>query len=256
MANANDFQSPPDDVRQLHALLHPPEVVPGVHPEEPHPDEPPAQDPHDDEDDREERDGHDGADEPRGDEEFPGLDRHGVESHDDAADPQDPDLRGHRGARPADDHQGRQDGTELPDEGEGDDRPEKPLGPEFLEGVEPLHREDHPREGCREDDDEERLDADEVDLLDDLPGAVRTHETLRDGLEQEEPRFPEEVDSPEGARPDPLEDVPHLPGFYHDCPSPWTGIATGRIQRRRNDRETYNDATREAPVASRERGCR
>ena len=65
-------------------------------------------------------------------------------------------------AQARDEHRGEH-GAELAQEGDAHRRSHERLGAHALQGQENLEAEGHAREGAGEDDDDERLEADEVD---------------------------------------------------------------------------------------------
>ncbi len=81
----------------------------------------------------------------------------------------DPDLRGHAGAGPRRDHDGREDRPHFPHKGEGNGRPEGPYGAKLDQGVEKLQAEHHTGEKTHQHNNKGRLGTDIIDLVHDLP---------------------------------------------------------------------------------------
>jgi len=69
--------------------------------------------------------------------------------------------------RPAYDHEGREHWAQLPDERQGNCSAEKSLGAELHQGVIALKPKNHAGEEAYQRDDKNRLDPDEIDLLND-----------------------------------------------------------------------------------------
>src|SRR5438876_641110 len=162
-AEAERLPEADHDVRHVGVGLHLAEVRPGRHPEQDDRDQVAAADAGDVEDRRE----HGKGDEPRqngGHHEI----AHGVQGHDHEGvdllgDAHDAELGGEGRARQARDEDGREHGPELSHEGDPHGGAHGSLRANAPEGEEDLEAQGHAGEAAREDDNGERLEADEVD---------------------------------------------------------------------------------------------
>ena len=97
----------------------------------------------------------------------------------------DPDFSGHGRARTPRDHDGRQDGTKLPDERQRNSGPQKTHRAKLHQDIISLQAKDHSRKQRNQANDEQRFRADHIQLLKDLDEQLRSYEYLPQSLQQE-----------------------------------------------------------------------
>ena len=100
-------------------------------------------------------------------------------------DAHDPDFSGHGRARTPRDHDGRQDGTKLPDERQRNSGPQKTHRAKLHQDIISLQAKDHSRKQRNQANDEQRFRADHIQLLKDLDEQLRSYEYLPQSLQQE-----------------------------------------------------------------------
>src|SRR5206468_12923515 len=96
---------------------------------------------------------------------------------------------------------GGEHGTELAHEGDAHRRAHEGLGADALQGQEHLEAEGHAREGAGEDDDGERLEADEIDATGEPTELERGYEDEGRGMAEEATEASERLDDVEGEIP-------------------------------------------------------
>jgi hypothetical protein len=112
-------------------------------------------------------------------------------------DAHDAELGRERRARPARDHEGREDGPQLADDRERHRGPEERLGAEAGEREEDLKPEHHAGEGARQQNDQQRAEADVVDAADQRPQLEGRRDGGHQRLDEEGPEPTHRLDDPD-----------------------------------------------------------
>ena len=116
-----------------------------------------------------------------------------------------PDLGRHRAPRPARHHEARQDGRQLAEHRERDDRADVALGVKPLKALERLEREDAAGEERRQKDDGHRVHAHAHDLLGRHRDLVRRHDEAAQRLAEELEEAADSLEKAQDAPPDRFE---------------------------------------------------
>src|SRR4029434_5116051 len=112
-----------------------------------------------------------------------------------------PAVAGGGGAGQAGDEDRGEHGAELAHEGDAHRRSHEGLGAHALQGQEYLEAEGHAREGPGEDDDDERLEADEIDASGEPAELERGYEDEGRGVPEKPAEPSERADDVEGEIP-------------------------------------------------------
>src|SRR5262249_5542972 len=119
------------------------------------------------------------------------------------------DLGRRRGARAAGDQERSENRTELAHQAQPDDRAERLRRAEALERVVPLESEHHADRETADADDEEREDAELVELVDDAADAPRRCDGIAGDLDEERRHAAEIGHHPRGCRTEAAEGAEH-----------------------------------------------
>ena len=144
-----------------------------------------------------------------------GIDVHDVQGVNLIRDAHDAYFGSHAGSGASGEHDSREHGTELADEGQRDHGSEEAHGSEFNQRVVALQTEHKAAEEADEHDEKEGLGSDDVELLEGSREDLRAREDLPHPFQKEEHEAAHEAEAAEAGRPEPGTEVSghveHLP---------------------------------------------